>query len=244
MPLLLPEYPGIVLSLARYLAYGLIACVLALAAVPALRRLQRADWIEALKLSLIGNILYYATLASAIQLAGAPVPTLLIGTLPVVSAVTSNLLSGSAGRIAWRSLAPSLVAILGGLACVNAKEVMALMAGTSAVSASAYGIGVVLALIAVASWTWYPIRNSAWLQAHPEHNSATWATAQGLTTLPLAAGGFVLLALVQAVSGKAWLAFQLGPQPLLFVGLMLTIRTLRAGTTAVPREWALSVVCL
>ena len=223
VPLLLPHYPGIVLSFGRYLAFGLIAAVLALFALPALRSLQRADWLEALKLSLVGNIIYYATLASAIQLAGAPVPTLLIGTLPVVIAVTSNLLQRGTGQVAWRHLAPALMAILSGLACVNMKEVMALSAGTSSRSVDAYAFGVLLALIAVASWTWYPIRNGAWLKANPGHTSATWATAQGLTTLPLALLGFLLLAMGQSLTGKEWLAFPLGPTPVFFVGLMLAI---------------------
>jgi hypothetical protein len=37
-----------------------------------LRRLRRADWLEAAKLSLVGNIVYYLFLASALQRAGGP----------------------------------------------------------------------------------------------------------------------------------------------------------------------------
>ena len=47
---------------------------------------EDADWIEALKLAAIGNIVYYLFLASAIQRAGGPLPTMIIGTLPVVIA--------------------------------------------------------------------------------------------------------------------------------------------------------------
>ena len=66
-PLLLPEYPAALQSVARYLAFGLIALPLAWLDRRALRQLGRADWIEALKLATIGNLLYYLCLASAIQ---------------------------------------------------------------------------------------------------------------------------------------------------------------------------------
>ena len=91
-PLLLADYPPFMLAIGRYLAFGVLALGLAWFDRAALARLTRADWIEAVKLALIGNLLYYSTLASAIQLAGGPVPTLIIGTLPVVIAITANLL--------------------------------------------------------------------------------------------------------------------------------------------------------
>ncbi|MFN7410823.1 MAG: EamA family transporter, partial [Pseudomonadota bacterium] len=58
-PLLLPQYPAALLSVARYLAFGLIALPLAWLDRRALAQLTRADWVEALKLSLVGNLLYY-----------------------------------------------------------------------------------------------------------------------------------------------------------------------------------------
>ena len=46
------------------------------------------------KLTAIGNLLYYLCLASAIQRTGAPVSTMIIGTLPVVIALCANLFYG------------------------------------------------------------------------------------------------------------------------------------------------------
>ena len=91
VPVMLPEYPAALLSFARYLAFGLIALPLAWFDRAGLAELTRADWIEALKLAAIGNVLYYLFLAAAIQRAGAPLPTMIIGTLPVVIAISSNL---------------------------------------------------------------------------------------------------------------------------------------------------------
>src|SRR5262245_10650395 len=80
-PLLLPDYPPALLSCGRYLAFGLIALPLAWFDRDDLRALRQSDWIEALKLSTVGNLLYYLCLSAAIQRAGAPLPTMIIGTL-------------------------------------------------------------------------------------------------------------------------------------------------------------------
>ena len=55
-PLLLPEYPATLQSFGRYLAFGLIALPLAWLDRHRLAELERADWLEALKLSLVGNV--------------------------------------------------------------------------------------------------------------------------------------------------------------------------------------------
>jgi hypothetical protein len=94
-PTLLAEYPPALLVVGRYLAFGLIALPLGWLARQALAGLSRADWIEALKLSAVGNLLYYLCLAAAIQMAGGPLPTMIIGTLPVVIAIVSNLRRGA-----------------------------------------------------------------------------------------------------------------------------------------------------
>ena len=223
-PVMLPDYPAAVLSVGRYVAFGLIALALAWPAREALARLTRADWIEATKLSLVGNLLYYACLAAAIQTAGVPLPTMLIGTLPVVIAVVSNL---SERALPWRRLAPSLATIAAGIVLVNQAE-LARLRETAPDAGPRLALGALLALGAVACWTWYPIRNARWMQRNPHSTSATWATAQGLTTLPLAIAGAALLAAWHAVrpladaSGTPF-AMPLGPRPLEFVGLMVAI---------------------
>ena len=221
-PLLLPGYPAALLSFARYLAFGLIA--LPLAALDRLRlaQLKRADWVEAVKLSAIGNLLYYLLLAAAIQRAGAPLPTMVIGTLPVVIAVTSNLRNARRdGRLPWLRLAPSLLLIAAGIALVNQVE-LARMVGEPQADLSAYALGGLLAVGAVACWTWYPIRNADWLREHADRSPTTWATAQGLATLPLAAVGFIGFWLWNAASGAAF-TMPFGPTPGLFIGLMAAI---------------------
>jgi drug/metabolite transporter (DMT)-like permease len=63
------------------------------------------------------------------------------------------------------------------------------------------------------------VRNADWLRAHPDRNPRTWATAQGLATLPLALAGY---AVVWVVLPGAF-AMPFGPRPAVFVGLMAAV---------------------
>ena len=221
-PLLVPEYPAALQSVGRYLAFGLIALPLAWLDRRRLRQLRAADWREALKLAAVGNLLYYLCLAGAIQRAGGPLPTMMIGTLPVVISVSANLRNGKRdGRLPWARLAPSLLLIAAGICCVNQVELVALRHDPNA-DLWRYAGGAALALVAVVCWTWYPLRNADWLRDHPGRSPRTWATAQGVATLPLALAGYALLWGGMGLAGSGF-AMPFGPRPLFFIGLMLTI---------------------
>jgi drug/metabolite transporter (DMT)-like permease len=224
-PLLLPAYPAALLSCGRYLAFGLIALPLGWLDRKRLQQFSADDWQEALKLSAIGNLLYYLCLAAAIQRAGGPLPTMVIGTLPVVIAVSSNLRDARRdGRLPWHKLLPSLGLIAAGIACVNQVELQHLRQQDH-FDAMRYGSGVLLAVGAVACWTWYPMRNADWLRAHTDRSPRTWATAQGLMTLPLAALGYGALWVWQGLGGGGLeaLSMPFGPTPQRFVLLMLAV---------------------
>ena len=221
-PLLLPDYPAALLSFGRYLAFGLIALPLAWLDRARLATLGRADWIEAAKLAVVGNIVYYLLLAGAIQRAGAPLPTMIIGTLPVVIAISSNLRDHQRdGRLPWLRLLPSLALIGAGIALVNRVEIAQLRADAQA-DVARYALGGLLAVGAVVCWTWYPLRNADWLRAHGDRAPSTWATAQGIATLPLALLGYLGWWGWIAWSGARF-AMPLGPRPLSFVALMFAV---------------------
>lgn len=225
-PVLLSDYPATVLSAGRYLAFGLIALPLAWIDRRHLAQLTREDWVEALKLSAVGNLLYYLFLAAAIQRSGAPVPTMIIGTLPLVIALTAHRLSRQpqgtrSPEQSWRRFAPSLGLMAAGLLFVNHTEV-ARWQTPDAQALLQHAQGVILALCAVACWTWYPLRNAAWLTAHPGRSARAWATAQGLATLPLALVAYGLLWAGLMRHDPAWQA-PFGPQPQRFVTLMLVV---------------------
>lgn len=219
-PLLVPEYPAVLQSMGRYLALGLIALPLAWLGRARLRLLNGKDWWTALALTMMGNLIYYFCLASAIQRTGAPVSTMIIGTLPVVLPVCANLLySQRDGKLPWRRLFPALICIALGLVCVNVAE---LQHGLPDFSPWRYGSGIVLALIAVVCWAWYALRNARWLRENPDKPPMMWATAQALVTLPVSLVGYI--------AACGWLQGQhsdfplpFGPRPAVFVTLMLAI---------------------
>jgi drug/metabolite transporter (DMT)-like permease len=223
-PLLLPDYSPMLLTFGRYLAFGWVTLPIAWWFRVELKQLTKNDWWIATKLSLIGNFVYYLALSAAIQSAGAPLPTLIIGTLPVVIAAASNLLNDGSQRFQWRALAPPLLLIVAGLLCVNADQLQRLASDESSTNVSRYLIGAALAWIAVAAWTWYPIHNARWLQKHTQHSSMTWASAQGLVTLPIALIGIGAALGYFEFTGNAAFGFtKLGTTPIKFCGLMIVI---------------------
>ncbi len=231
-PLLLPEYPAALQAFGRYLAFGLIALPLAWFDRARLAQLSRSDWLHALELAVVGNIVYYLFLASAIQRSGGPLPTMIIGTLPVVIALVSNRRDAARdGRLPWLKLLPSLLLIAGGIAAVNQVELQALAAQPEGDPAR-YALGALLATGALLCWTWYPLRNADWLRAHPDRRPSTWATAQGVATLPLAVLGYLLtwgwldgVGLSQGTGLPLATPFPMpfGPRPGFFIGLMCAI---------------------
>ena len=82
--------PAALQSFGRYLAFGLIALPLAWFDRATLRQLTRAPTGAGAAPGAGGNVVYYLFLASAIQRAGGPLPTMIIGTLPVVIAITAR----------------------------------------------------------------------------------------------------------------------------------------------------------
>ncbi|WP_312947736.1 DMT family transporter [Superficieibacter sp.] len=222
-PLIVPEYPAVLQSMGRYLALGLIALPLAWLGRARLKQLSKNDWLTALALTMMGNLIYYVCLASAIQRTGAPVSTMIIATLPVVIPVFANrLYSQRDGKLPWRRLAPALLCIAAGLLCVNIAE---LNHGLPAFSWPRYASGIGLALVAVVCWAWYALRNARWLRENPDKHPMMWATAQALVTLPVSLAGYLAACL--------WLGSQphsfplpFGPRPAVFITLMVAIAIL------------------
>ena len=222
-PLIVPDYPAVLQSMGRYLALGLIALPLAWLGRARLRQLSRQDWWTALALTMVGNVVYYICLASAIQRTGAPVSTMIIATLPVVIPIFANLLySQRDGKLSWMRLMPALALIGIGLMCVNIAE---LRQGLPDFSGWRYGSGIALASVSVVCWAWYALRNARWLRENPDKPPLMWATAQALVTLPVSLVGYVAACLWLHLQTPDF-ALPFGPRPAVFIGLMIAIAVL------------------
>lgn len=216
-PLLTPGFSSIDLAVGRFLSCGVLSVLLLLWAgvrgetqLPTWRQSGAALW-----LSLLGYTGYYLLLVLAIQAAGAALPVLIIGTIPLWI-----MLLGKPQGLRWRALVPGLVLTLAGLA---------LMMRVTAHGAEAGGgdqlwLGVCYAVLAMASWTAFGLLNARWLRLHPEVNSTVWANwlgvAAGLGALVIWAvagtglsvlaqrpgfGVFVAVCMVTGI-GSAWIA--------------------------------------
>ncbi|WP_043091054.1 EamA family transporter, partial [Xanthomonas sp. SHU 166] len=95
-PQLLSAFSPLQLAISRYLAYGAIAAVVLLprwraATAP----LGTPEWWALLRLSLLGNIVYYVLLGSAVQWAGGAATALIIGLLPAAVTVIGSRAAGA-----------------------------------------------------------------------------------------------------------------------------------------------------
>lgn len=184
-PRLVLPFGGTELTLLRYAVFGVSSGAI-LAVLPAARwwPMARACWPRLVVLALTGNTLYYLLLSEALQRAGTLLPTMIIGTLPVVIPALAGLRTGlfSFRRLFW----PALL-ILSGLALHIG------LTGRFAAADGAYwatGVGTVLALAALASWTFYGLSNAALLASFERVDLVAWTALTGVATfatLPLVA---------------------------------------------------------
>ena len=198
-PALVPAFHPLELAAGRYLAYGLVALALV---APAWQRLRRTlgwrDWRTLAWLSLTGNIAYYVLLASAVQMGGVAMTSMVIGLLPVV--VT---LVGSRDRhaVPLRRLLPSLLLSAGGLACISWQSL--------AQAGHASPAGLLCALAALLSWTVYAVSNSRAMGRLPGVSAQEWNLLTGVVTgaaaLLLAVPAYLLPAAARAPA--QWLQF-------------------------------------
>jgi drug/metabolite transporter (DMT)-like permease len=164
----------------------------------------------------LGYTGYYLLLVLSIRDAGSEVPTLIIGTIPL-----AVMLLGKPAGLRWRTLVPALGLTAAGL--------LLMMKATGGFDASAadgphLARGLLLAVVAMASWTVFALWNAAWLKRNPEVDATDWTNwlgvASGLGGLALwwAAGSSVAEAAarpdrwwfvavcVSTGFGAAWLA--------------------------------------
>ncbi len=203
-PELAPEFSPLQLSAARYLAYGLIAAMLLLPRWPALRpHVGGREWRALVWLSLLGNSLYYVLLASAVQIGGMAMTSLVIGFLPVAVTWVG---SRGPGAVPLRRLAPALALGLSGVACIA----WASLAGASAQPPLQRWLGLGCAVGALVSWSSYAVGNSRQLARLQGVSAHDWSLLTGVVTgaqaLVLAVPAFVLADL-GLQGGAAWWRF-------------------------------------
>ncbi|WP_234704314.1 EamA family transporter [Rhizobium nepotum] len=161
------------LTIARYGIFGL-ACLLLMAD----RRFRpagiaRSRLLIGLLLGGAGYVGYFISVAFAVQLAGAAVPPVIIGTMPVFLAVIANARDRSAP---WKALALPLALIAIGVAIVNAATISTADVGDK----SSILLGVLASSAALAIWIAYGLANAAVMRSADAPDGLQWTGLQGI----------------------------------------------------------------
>lgn len=188
------------LTIARYGIFGL-ACLLVMAD----RRfrptgLAPSRLLIGLLLGGAGYVGYFISAAFAVQLAGAAVPPIIIGTMPVFLAIIANLRDRSAP---WKALALPFTLITIGVAIVNAATIST---GDVADTTSIL-LGILASSAALAIWIAYGLVNATVMRSINAPDGLQWTGLQGigaaigsLLLLPLASFDLVHTASAQETS--------------------------------------------
>jgi drug/metabolite transporter (DMT)-like permease len=187
-PKLIPAgFTPLQLSTARYLTFGVIALVLI---APKIKRVSaqfgRAEWIALLWLSLVGNLLYYVFISTAVQLSGVAFTSIIIGFLPVAVTIIGSM---DHGAVSLKRLWPSL--FFGAVGIIGISWQSLMHDGTPMDARKL--IGLAAAIGALASWTAFAVGNARWLVRLHVVSADEWNLMTGVVT-----GGIALVLAVPA----------------------------------------------
>jgi drug/metabolite transporter (DMT)-like permease len=185
VPRLLPDFAPALLGAARCMMYGLVSLA---AAVPIARRvagkLTRADLIALARLAFVGNLVYYIFLTAAVHRVGIGPTSLIVGVLPVTVTLAGRR---DHGAIPLRRLAWPLALVMAGIVCINVDVFTGGPTRTHGADAVLDKlVGVVCALGALASWTWFAVENARTLRRRntegARFDSNEWSVLLGILT--------------------------------------------------------------
>lgn len=209
-PRLIDPYSALDLTVMRYGAFALGCLVLMIHPRLRPRGFSRQMWIIGLALGSVGYIGYFLAAAFAVLLAGAAIPPLIVGLMPVVLAVIANARDRS---LRWSRLTLPLTLILAGVSVVNLDT----LARTEPGELSSLLLGIVLSFVALSTWVAYGLVNSIVMNGEHPPQSFHWTAVQGmgagigvLCLLPFATFPELMAAGVEGTSRFVFWALLLG----------------------------------
>jgi len=161
------------LTVARYGIFGVASLILMIHPRFQPRGLSRGRIVTGLILGGVCYVGYFVSAAYAVRLAGPAIPPLVIGVMPVLSAIIDNL--GERG-LPWRELAIPLSLIVLGLAIVNVSAI----ATAGAADRAGILLGGLSAGAALAIWLAYGLANAAVMRGKAAPDSLRWTSLQGI----------------------------------------------------------------
>jgi drug/metabolite transporter (DMT)-like permease len=174
-PLLVPNLSAVDLTAGRFLVYGTVAGLAMLLTWRSHTWPTPRQALTVLAFSLLGATGYYLLLAQGVMWAGAAVPTLIIGTIPIWV-----MLLGKPQGLKWSGLLPGLVLTCCGLFLMMQSTLA--QATRLPASGALFWWGTLLAAGSMLSWTLFALLNAAWLKRHPEVSATEWSNWMGVAT--------------------------------------------------------------
>ncbi len=173
------------LAIARYSIFGIASLLLMILPQFRPRAIRPANAAVALVLGSAGYVGYFVAASFAVRFAGAAIPPLVIGLLPVCLAVIGNWANAD---VQWRRLVVPLAMISVGVAVANIWTL-----GNAQTESQRQDVvaGIGCSFVALAIWIAYGVANAKAMRAAGGPSTLAWTGLQGLGaglgTLPLVA---------------------------------------------------------
>lgn len=195
VPKVLGNFSSTEILLARYIVFCFISlCFFPLPRFIAFFKKNPSLLKEAIITTLVGFSGYYFILVESIQLIGVPLPSFIVGLVPV----TMILFSGNLQKNI-KDYRLTLICVLLGMLFLAGKDLSQVNLQTKSVLDVILGLA--LALTALTSWTYFALRNVNFLTSHPSISSKDWSSILGILTLPIT---LILLLIESAVRPKSF----------------------------------------
>jgi len=181
VPFVIDSYSVFDFALLRFVISGGVGVITLAWKWDKARHLVLRDWLVAALLVFIGYVGYFLLVAGSAIYVGPVIAPAILGIVPVVLAIAGNLRQGT---VPWRLLAAPLMLVVLGLWLVNRET----PANIDYSATPTLLRGMLLAIGAVALWTWFGLANQAALAVRPNMDTGIW------TALILIGGGVEMLA--------------------------------------------------
>jgi drug/metabolite transporter (DMT)-like permease len=174
VPLYMKGFTPVEITFGRFLIYGTVSCLFFLKIYCQGRgRYPFPMWWKALVFSL-GCILCDYFFVLSLRYSNPAISTLIIGVSPITIAFYGNWKQKECSS---KSLIFPSILILTGLVVINAPVIM------HSTSPDRILLGLLFAILSLATWSWFVVANSAFLKVNSKVNSTDWATLIGIFTL-------------------------------------------------------------
>ncbi len=174
IPQLLPDFRPLEITFGRFFFFGLLSLFYIAPVIRILRQLSLKDMLQVFLLSAVGFWLYTVFVVWAIQINGGVVTALVIGLLPITISL--------AGKKSWRmekQFVMGLGFILLGLIVLKGVPMLLNTGGANTFSLA----GILLLLACLGMWTWYAVKNSAFLKVHHSISKRDFTSVIGVVSL-------------------------------------------------------------